>query len=138
MAHWLMKSEPDTWSWRQQMEKGVEPWNGVRNHQAANNMKAMRLSDRAFFYHSGEERAIVGVVEIVKTYYPDPTDPSGRFGMVDVKAIRPVKTPVTLAAVKAEPRLKDLALVRQSRLSVMPVSAAAWAILCKMAGIDAR
>ena len=138
MAYWLMKSEPAAWSWQQQMTKGVEPWSGVRNHQAANNMLAMRLGDRAFFYHSGEERAITGVVEIVKTYYPDPTDPTGKFGMVDVKAVAPVKTPVTLAMVKAEPRLKDLALVRQSRLSVMPVPAAAWAILCKMAGIAAR
>ncbi|MFO1190077.1 MAG: EVE domain-containing protein [Alphaproteobacteria bacterium] len=135
MAYWLMKSEPATWSWQQQVDQGPEPWTGVRNHQAANNMKAMRLGDRAFFYHSGEERAIKGVVEIVKTYYPDPTDPTGRFGMVDVRAVMPVKAPVTLAMVKAEPRLKDFALVRQSRLSVMPVSPAAWAILCKMAGI---
>jgi len=135
MAYWLMKSEPHAWSWEQQMKKGVEPWNGVRNHQAANNMKAMRVGDRAFFYHSGEERAIQGVVAIVKTYYPDPTDASGRFGMVDVKAVMPVKRPVTLAMVKAEPRLATLALVRQSRLSVMPVSAAEWAILCQMAEI---
>lgn len=135
MRYWIVKSEPHAWSWDQQVKKGVEPWNGVRNYQAANNMKAMRLGDRAFFYHSGEERAIVGVVEIVKEYYPDHTDESGRFGMVDVKTVGPVKTPVTLAAIKAEPRLKDLALVRQSRLSVVPVDAAQWKILCQMAGV---
>jgi predicted RNA-binding protein with PUA-like domain len=135
MRYWIVKSEPHSWSWDQQVKKGTEHWNGVRNYQAANNMKAMRLGDRAFFYHSGEEKAIVGVVEIVKEYYPDHTDESGRFGMVDVKTVGPVKTPVTLAAIKAEPRLKDLALVRQSRLSVVPVDAAQWKILCQMAGV---
>jgi len=135
MRYWIVKSEPHAWSWDQQVQKGVEPWNGVRNYQAANNMKAMRLGDRAFFYHSGEERAIVGIVEIVKEYYPDHTDESGRFGMVDVKTVGPVKTPVTLAAIKADERLKDLALVRQSRLSVVPVDAAQAKILCQMAGI---
>ena len=137
MRYWIVKSEPHAWSWDQQVKKGVEPWNGVRNYQAANNMKAMRLGDRAFFYHSGEERAIVGIVEIVKEYYPDHTDESGRFGMVDVKTVGPVKTTVTLAAIKAEPRLKDLALVRQSRLSVVPVADAEWKIIAKMAGVPA-
>ena len=135
MRYWIVKSEPHAWSWDQQVKKGVEPWNGVRNYQAANNMKAMRLGDRAFFYHSGEERAIVGIVEIVKEYYPDHTDESGRFGMVDVKTVGPVKTPVTLAAIKADERLKDLALVRQSRLSVVPVDDAQAKILCQMAGV---
>lgn len=135
MAYWLMKSEPGSWSWDDQVKKGVEHWDGVRNHQASNNMKAMKLGDRAFFYHSGEERQIVGVVEIVREYYPDHTDPSGRFGMVDVKAVKPVATPVTLAAIKAEPALADLALVRQSRLSVVPVSPEHWKTLCGMAGI---
>jgi predicted RNA-binding protein with PUA-like domain len=135
MAHWLLKTEPDTWSWDQQVAKGVESWTGVRNHQAANNMKAMKLGDRAFFYHTGEERRIVGVVEIVKLYYPDPTDETGKFGMVDVKTVGPVKTPVTLAAIKADPRLQDLLLVRHSRLSVSPVSDAHWKIICDMAGI---
>ena len=135
MRYWIVKSEPHAWSWDQQVKKGVEHWNGVRNYQAANNMKAMRLGDRAFFYHSGEERAIVGIVEIVKEYYPDHTDESGRFGMVDVKTVGPVKTPVTLAAIKADERLKDLALVRQSRLSVVPVDAAQAKILCQMAGV---
>ena len=135
MRYWIVKSEPHAWSWDQQVKKGVEPWNGVRNYQAANNMKAMRLGDRAFFYHSGEERAIVGIVEIVKEYYPDHTDETGRFGMVDVKTVGPVKTPVTLAAIKADERLKDLALVRQSRLSVVPVDDAQAKILCQMAGV---
>ena len=135
MARWLMKSEPETWSWRDQMKKGVEPWNGVRNHQAANNMKAMKLGERAFFYHSGGAREIVGIVEVVRAYYPDPTDETGRFGMVDVRAVVPLKTPVTLAAIKAEPRLSHLALVRQSRLSVMPVDDQSWARICAMGGI---
>jgi predicted RNA-binding protein with PUA-like domain len=135
MNHWLFKSEPETWSWDNQVKKGTEPWNGVRNHQANNNMKAMKKGDRGFFYHSGEERQIVGVVEVVKEHYPDHTDDSGKFGMVDVKAVMPVKTPVTLAAIKADPRLKDLLLVRHSRLSVSPVGEEHWKIICQMAGI---
>lgn len=135
MAHWLVKSEPETWSWSDHALKGVEPWNGVRNHQAANNLKAMKSGERAFFYHSGDAREIVGIVEVVRTYYPDPTDETGRFGMVDFRALAPLKSPVTLAAIKAEPRLSRLALVRQSRLSVMPVDDAAWARICAMGGI---
>jgi predicted RNA-binding protein with PUA-like domain len=135
MAHWLVKSEPGAWSWDDHVKKGVEPWNGVRNHQAANNMKAMTVGDTAFFYHSVKERRIVGIVEVVKPYYPDPTDPSGRFGMVDFKARRPLARPVTLEAIKAEPRLSRLALIRQSRLSVMPIDDGAWQILCEMGGI---
>lgn len=134
MAHWLMKTEPETWSWDDQVKKGVEPWNGVRNHQAKNNMKAMKLGERAFFYHSGEERRIVGVVEIAKLYYPDPSDETGTFGMVDVKTVKPLKTPVTLAQIKAHPKLKDLLLVRQSRLSVMPIGEAEWKIICELGG----
>ena len=137
MAHWLIKSEPGSWSWDDQVKKGTEHWDGVRNHQANNNMKAMKKGDRAFFYHSVNEKQIVGVVEVVKEHYPDHTDPSGRFGMVDVKAVMPVETPVTLARIKADPRLGDLALVRQSRLSVVPVSDAHWKIICGMAGIEA-
>ncbi len=136
MQYWLFKSEPGAWSWDDQVKQGVEHWDGVRNYQACNNMKAMKLGDRGFFYHSVNEKRIVGVVEVVKEYYPDHTDASGRFGMVDVKAVAPVKTPVTLAEVKAEPALADLALVRQSRLSVVPVGAGHWKILCKMAGIE--
>jgi predicted RNA-binding protein with PUA-like domain len=135
MNHWLFKSEPETWSWDDQVKKGTEPWNGVRNYQANNNMKAMKKGDRGFFYHSGEEKQIVGVVEVVKEHYPDHTDGTGKFGMVDVKAVMPVKTPVTLAAIKADPRFKDLLLVRHSRLSVSPVGEEHWKIICQMAGI---
>ena len=135
MNYWLFKSEPGTWSWDDQVKKGVEHWNGVRNYQANNNMKAMKIGDRGFFYHSVDEKRIVGVVEVVKEHYPDHTDESGRFGMVDIKAIESVKTPVTLADIKAEPRLADLALVRQSRLSVVPIGKDEWKLLCKMAGV---
>ena len=137
MAYWLMKSEPGAWSWDDQVKKGVEHWNGVRNYQANNNMKAMKKGDRAFFYHSVDEKSIVGVVEVVREHYPDPSDESGRFGMVDVKALMPVKTPVTLAQIKGDERLADLALVRQSRLSVVPVSDTHWKIICAMAGLKA-
>ena len=136
MAYWLVKTEPETWSWDDHVKKGVEPWNGVRNHQAANNMKAMKRGERAFFYHSGDTKAIVGTVEVVKTYYPDPTDGTGRFGMVDFRAHVPFKSPVTLAQIKAEPGLAHLALVRQSRLSVMPIDDRSWARICAMGGID--
>jgi len=135
MAHWLVKSEPGAWSWEDHVRKGVEPWNGVRNHQAANNMKAMKVGDSAFFYHSVNEKRIVGIVEVTRTYYPDPTDPSGRFGMVDFKAVRPLVRPVTLEEIKADPRLGHLALIRQSRLSVMPIDDDAWALICAMGGI---
>ncbi len=135
MAHWLVKSEPETWSWDDHVKAGVEPWDGVRNHQAANNMKAMTVGDEAFFYHSGGERCVVGVVKVVRTYYPDSTDESGRFGRVDFKAVRPLKTPVSLAQIKGDPKLQHLALVRQSRLSVSPVDDAAWKLICKMGGI---
>jgi predicted RNA-binding protein with PUA-like domain len=132
MAYWLIKSEPGAWSWDDQVRVGVEPWDGVRNYQAANNMKAMKKGDKAFFYHSVNEKQVVGIVTIVKEYYPDPSDQSGRFGMVDVKALRPFKKPVTLADVKAEPRLENIALVRQSRLSVMPVAEEEWNLICAM------
>jgi predicted RNA-binding protein with PUA-like domain len=133
VAYWLFKSEPGAWSWDDQVRDGTAEWDGVRNYQAANNMKAMKVGDRGFFYHSVNEKQIVGIVEVVKEYYPDPTDASGRFGMVDVKAVKPVKTPVTLKEIKAEPRLSDLALVRQSRLSVVPVNDEEWRIICAMA-----
>ena len=138
MAYWLVKSEPGAWSWDDHVRDGVAEWDGVRSHQAANNMKAMRIGDRAFFYHSVDERCIVGVLEVVKEYYPDPTDPKGVFGMVDFKAIEPVAKPVSLAEIKAEPRLADMALVRQSRLSVLPVADDEWRLLCEMAGIGAH
>lgn len=136
MAYWLVKSEPNTWSWEDQVRAGREHWDGVRNYQAANNLKAMKKGDLAFFYHSVKEKRIVGIVRIVKEYYPDHTDPSGRFGMVDVEAVKPVNRPVTLAEIKAEPRLSDLALVRQSRLSVVPVTEEQWKLICEMAETD--
>jgi predicted RNA-binding protein with PUA-like domain len=135
MACWLMKTEPGTWSWDDQVAAGVESWDGVRNYQAANNMKAMRIGDEAFFYHSVNEKRIVGIVRVVKEYHPDPSDPSGRFGMVSVEAVRPLPTPVTLAAIKADPALADLPLIRQSRLSVMPIPEDAWARICGMGGL---
>ena len=135
MRHWLLKSEPSAYSWEQLVKDGRTTWNGVRNFQAANNLKAMAVGDRAFFYHSNEGLAIVGIVEIVKAAYPDPGDKSGRFVMVDVKPVAPVKTPVTLAQIKAEKKLADFALVRQSRLSVVPVSAEEWRLVCGMAGV---
>ncbi len=137
MNYWLMKTEPSTWSWDMQVKKKVESWNGVRNHQAAANMKAMALGDRAFFYHSVDEKRIVGIVEICKLYYPDPTDETGKFGMVDVKAVMPLKTPVTLAQIKAEPKLQHLQLVTHSRLSVQQVDAPSWKLICKLGGVAA-
>ena len=135
MAYWLFKSEPGTWSWDDQVRKGDvgEGWDGVRNYQASNNMKAMKVGDRGFFYHSVNEKQIVGIVEVIEEYHPDPTDKSERFGMVTVKAIQPVAKPVTLAEIKAEPELEEFALVRQSRLSVVPVTDAQWKLILKMA-----
>ena len=135
--YWLVKSEPNTWSWDDQVKKGVEHWDGVRNHQASNNMKDMKIGDRAFFYHSVNEKQIVGIVEVVKEYYPDHTDESGRFGMVDVKAVEPMPEPVTLKQIKADERLQELPLVKQSRLSVSPVDAKSWKIICRMGGLKA-
>ena len=137
MAYWLLKSEPNAWSWEDQLKEGVGEWDGVRNYQANNNMKAMRLRDRCFFYHSVSAKQIVGVVEVVKEHYPDPTDATGRFGMVDVMPVIPVKRPVSLAQIKAEPALHGMKLVKQSRLSVSPVTSAEWRHICEMAGIVA-
>ena len=134
MAYWLFKTEPDTWSWDDQVKKGTEHWNGVRNRQANNNMKAMKKGDQAFFYHSVNEKRIVGIVEVVRAHYPDHTDESGRFGMVDIKTVKPVTTPVTLADCKANPKLEKMVLVNNSRLSVQPVTAAEWKEVCRMAG----
>ena len=131
MQYWLMKSEPSTWSWQNQLDRGErgEGWDGVRNYQASKNMKAMAIGDLAFFYHSVNEKQIVGIVEICALYHPDPTDASSRFGMVTVKAVKSLHTPVTLADIKADERLQDMALVRQSRLSVTPVSTSHWNII---------
>ena len=135
MAHWLVKSEPSTWSFDDQLaagEKGTS-WNGVRNHAAKLNLMAMKVGEQAFFYHSNEGKAIVGIVEVAKPYYPDPTDESGRFGMVDFKAVRALDLPVTLDAIKADKRLAKMALVNNSRLSVQPVSDDEWRIVLSLA-----
>ncbi len=134
MAFWLVKSEPEAFSWDQQVANLVEPWTGVRNHAARNNLAAMRLGDQAFFYHSNTGREIVGVVEVVREAYPDPTAESGPWVAVDMRAVAPMPKPITLAAIKAEPALGELALVRQSRLSVLPVSPAHWDLICRMGG----
>ena len=135
MAFWLMKSEPSAYSWGDLVREGRTHWDGVRNYQAANNMKNMKMGDRAFFYHSIKDKEIVGIMQIVREYYPDHTDKTDRFGMVDVEPLFPVKAPVTLAQMKADPALSQLALIRQSRLSVLPVSAPHWRIICKMANV---
>ncbi len=134
MAFWLVKSEPDAFSWDQQVVNDVEPWTGVRNHAARNNLAAMQRGDRAFFYHSNTGREIVGVVEVAREAYPDPTAETGPWLAVDMRALGPMPRPVTLAAIKAEPALAELALVRQSRLSVLPVSPAHWDLICRMGG----
>ena len=132
MATWLMKSEPNAYSWDDLVAEGRTHWDGVRNYQASNNMKAMKRGDRAFFYHSVKEKQIVGIVEVVKEYYPDHTDASGRFGMVDVKPVKPMNAPVTLAQIKADERFAGFALIRQGRLSVVPVSEAEWQAICEL------
>ena len=134
MQYWLLKSEPSSWSWQNQLDRGDtgEGWDGVRNHQASNNMKAMQIGDLAFFYHSVNEKQIVGIVEVCALYHPDPTDASGRFGMVTVKAVKSVTKPVTLASIKADEQLQDMALVRQARLSVTPVTEPQWRIIMDM------
>jgi predicted RNA-binding protein with PUA-like domain len=136
MDYWLLKTEPDTYSWDHQLKRGAkgEPWTGVRNFTARRHMKEMKKGDRAFFYHTGEEKQVVGIVEVIKESYPDPSDQEGKFLAVDVKALEPLPKPVTLAAIKAEPRLKEMALVKYSRLSVQPVTAAEWKIVCQMGG----
>jgi predicted RNA-binding protein with PUA-like domain len=135
MAYWLMKSEPETYSWQRLVKEGRTGWDGVRNHQAAANLKAMKKGDKAFFYHSGDDKEIVGVMEVTKEAYPDPGDETGRFVMVEVKPLQPLPTPVTLAQVKAEKALADLLLVRHSRLSVSPVDAQSWKLIAKMGGL---
>jgi predicted RNA-binding protein with PUA-like domain len=134
MAYWLIKSEPEAYSWDEQVRKGAkgEAWTGVRNFTARQNLVAMKKGDRALFYHSGEQRAAVGIVEVMREHYPDPTDATGKFVVVDVKAVEALPKPVTLAQIKAEPRLKDMVLVKQSRLSVQPVTDAEWKIVCRM------
>ena len=137
MKHWLFKSEPETWSWEMQKKKGAkgEPWSGVRNHTAKQNMMAMKKGDLGFFYHSGEEKAVVGIVEVIGEFRPDPTDEKGLFGLVIVKAVKDLPQPVTLAECKANPKLKDMSLVTSFRLSVQPVTEAEWTEVCRMGGL---
>ncbi len=132
MAFWLVKTEPDAFGWEQQTANGVEPWTGVRNHQAKKNLQAMRLGDRVFFYHSNIGKEIVGVVEVVREAYPDPTD--NAWLSVDMKAVGPMPHPVSLATMKADPALASMALVRLSRLSVGPVTEAEWSHICRLGG----
>jgi predicted RNA-binding protein with PUA-like domain len=131
---WLIKSEPHTWSWEQQKQKKTTHWDGVRNYQASNNMKLMKKGDECFFYHSGKERAIKGIVTVIKEYYPDHTDETGRFGMVDVKYVKDLEN-IYLSQIKSDPFFNNFPLVRQSRLSVMPVALNEWKKLLKLGGI---
>ena len=137
MAYWLMKTEPEEFSWDDCLKRGAkgEPWTGVRNFAARTNLKAMKKGERAFFYHTGDEKQIVGIAEIIREWYRDPTDEKEVFVAVDVKAVKPLGKPVTLAAVKAEARLKDMALVKYSRLSVQPVTPQEWKIVCAMGAV---
>jgi len=138
MAYWLFKSEPETWSWAMQKKKGAkgEPWSGVRNHQAKANMMKMKKGERGFFYHSGEAREIVGIVEVIGEYRPDPTDETGKFGLVDVKAVAELLNPVTLAYAKTDPKLAKMTLVTFSRLSVQPVTGEEWKHICKLGRVS--
>jgi predicted RNA-binding protein with PUA-like domain len=137
MAYWLLKTEPDAYSWDQQVKKGArgDAWTGVRNFAARKNLQAMKKGDRGFFYHTGDEKQVVGIVEIIKEAYKDPTDEKGVFYAVDTKALEPVPKPVTLAAIKSEPKLKSMVLVREPRLSVQSVTDEEWKLVCKMGGV---
>lgn len=137
MAYWLVKSEPDVFSWDDLVKKGAkgEPWTGVRNHTAKLNLMAMKKGDRAFYYHSNEGKAIVGVAEVIRTAYPDPTAKEGPWVCVDIKAHSPLAQPFSLEDAKREPNLKDMALIKYSRLSVQPVTDAEWALVCKRGGV---
>ena len=136
MAYWLLKSEPSNWSWDDQVAGGVAEWDGIRNHQAKNNLKAMAKGDRAFFYHSVSGTAVVGIVEIVAEAHPDSTDPTGKWVAVDVAPVRPFTRPVTISEIKAEPQLADMVLVRNSRLSAQPVAPEEWRLVCEMGQTD--
>jgi predicted RNA-binding protein with PUA-like domain len=140
MAYWLLKTEPETFSWDDQVKRGGkgEPWTGVRNYRAREHLKAMRLGDHAFFYHTGDEKRVVGIVEVIREAYPDPTDDTAVFRAVDVRAVRPLPNPVTLKAVKADRRLQDMVLAKQPRLSVQPVTADEWRIVCSMGSVGPK
>ena len=137
MAHWLVKSEPSKWSWDHQVAAGKAGtfWNGVRNHSAKLSLMAMQVGEQAFFYHSNEGKAVVGIVEVIKPYYPDPSDETGKFGMVDFAAVKPLARPVTLETIKVEPGLAKMVLVHNSRLSVQPVTDAEWVLVCRLGGL---
>jgi predicted RNA-binding protein with PUA-like domain len=135
MAHWLLKSEPSAYSWDKLAADGRTNWDGVRNAQALSNLRAMKPGERAFLYHSKEGKDIVGIAEIARSFYPDPNDKSGKLGMVDVTPVMAVAKPVTLAEMRANPELAGMALLRQSRLSVCPVTDHEWAVICEMAGV---
>ncbi|OYX45058.1 MAG: ubiquinol-cytochrome C reductase [Rhodobacterales bacterium 32-67-9] len=137
MAYWLFKSEPDTWSWDQQVAKGEagEEWTGVRNYQARNNMRAMQVGDLGFFYHSNVGKEVVGIVEVSALSHPDSTTDDPRWDCVDIKAEKPLPRPVTLEEAKAEPRLAEMALVKNTRLSVQPVTEAEWKVICELGGL---
>jgi predicted RNA-binding protein with PUA-like domain len=137
MNTWLFKTEPETWSWEMQKKNGAkgEPWSGVRNHIAKNNMKAMKKGDLGFFYHTGDEKAVVGIVEVIGEYRPDLTDETGVFGLVVVQAVKDMPRHVTLAECKANPKLSDMVLVKSARLSVQPVTPQEWKIVCAMGGV---
>jgi predicted RNA-binding protein with PUA-like domain len=139
VAFWLLKTEPETWSWQMQVERGArgEVWSGVRSHIAKNNLKRMKRGERAFFYHSGSTKEIVGIVQVTREAYPDPTDETGKFVAVTVKAVAAAKRPLSLAVIKTDARLAAMVLVNNTRLSVQPVTAAEWKIICTMTGLPA-
>ena len=130
--YWLLKSEPSTWSWEDQVKAGVEMWDGVRSYQARNNLMSMKKKDLCFFYHSVSEKSIIGIVEVVKEHYPDPTDKTGRFVVTDVRSKRKLKKAVSLEEIKSTPKLSDMALIKQSRLSVMPLTKSEWDTIIKI------
>ena len=136
MKYWLIKSEPNTWSWDDQIKEKITMWDGVRNYQARNNLMSMRVNDLCFFYHSVNEKKIVGIVSVTKEHYTDPTDKTKKFVAVDVKTKKSLKNPITLKQIKKEKKLSHLALVRQSRLSVMPIDKISWNLICKLGGIQ--
>ncbi len=135
MKYWLLKSEPYAWSWDNQVKEGASMWDGVRNYQARNNLKEMKKNDLCFFYHSVTEKSVVGIVKVVKEHYPDPTDKTGRFVVVDVKAINKLKNPVSLNHIKESKKLKNIALIKQSRLSVMPIKKIEWEEIIKLSSM---
>tara|TARA_B100000963_G_scaffold317994_1_gene298782 strand:+ start:125 stop:535 length:411 start_codon:yes stop_codon:yes gene_type:complete len=136
MNYWLLKSEPSAWSWDNQVKEGPSMWDGVRNYQARNNLKEMKKNDLCFFYHSVTERSVVGIAKVVKEHYPDPTDKTGRFVVVDIKAIKKMKNPVSLDQIKENKKLKNIALIKQSRLSVMPIKKIEWEEIIKLSSMS--